>query len=367
MVYGDVTGRIGWQLIGEAPRRRKGWGTLPLPGWDPEGGWEADPVPFEQMPYLADPKVGFVATANNRPTREGEGPYLGSDWLDGYRLARIVEALGNWADWDVESTLALQLDQTSMPWLELREPVLGLDVEQEGARQALALLEAWDGKVAANSPAAAVYEFFVAEMAQRIAQCKAPRTAAWALGKGFTPTNPETMFFLRRMGHLCRLVREQPPGWFEPSWEAELADALSTVVDRLRERHGDDPAGWAWGRIRTLTLQHAVGGQAPLDRVFNLGPFAWGGDGQTVGHGAVRPRAPGENPDGIASLRMVVEVGDWEAARFVLPGGQSGNPLSPHYDDQLELWQQGEGIPIAWAPEKVAEAGQEVLRLETRG
>ena len=81
MVYADTSGSIGWQLAGEAPRRRRGWGTIPDRGWDLEAGWLDEPVPFDDMPYVADPEAGFVATANNQPTPDGDGPFLGVDWI----------------------------------------------------------------------------------------------------------------------------------------------------------------------------------------------------------------------------------------------------------------------------------------------
>jgi penicillin amidase len=46
-------------------------------------------------------------------------------------------------------------------------------------------------------------------------------------------------------------------------------------------------------------------------------------------------------------MRIVLDLGNWEASRFIVTHRQSGNPPSPHYDDQLRLWQRGEGIPIA--------------------
>ncbi len=45
------------------------------------------------------------------------------------------------------------------------------------------------------------------------------------------------------------------------------------------------------------------------------------------------------------------------------PGGQSGNPLSPHYDDLFELWRRGECVRLPWTDEEVRERGTEVLRL----
>jgi len=315
------------------------------------------------MPHLADPEIGFVATANNQPTSEGAGPFLGADWIDGYRQDRIVEALDARHDWDLPSVQALQMDQKSIPWRELRDIVLAIPAETDQARQALALLEAWDGMVAADSSAATVFEFFVAEMIQRVVTAKAPRAAQWALGEGFTSLIPHTVFYVRRVGHLVRLLQEQPEGWFERSWPQEMADALTTVVRSLRKHYGDEPDGWAWGHIRPLTLRHPVGERAPFDRVFNLGPFPWGGDANTVGAASAPPSNPTTNPLTIASLRMVVDVGNWEENRFALPGGQSGNPLSTHYADLLPLWQRGEGVPIAWSPEEVARVTQFTLRL----
>ena len=56
VVYADAGGTIGWQLVGEVPRRRKGWGTLPLPAADPETGWHDEAVPFEAMPFARRPR-----------------------------------------------------------------------------------------------------------------------------------------------------------------------------------------------------------------------------------------------------------------------------------------------------------------------
>jgi penicillin amidase len=104
-----------------------------------------------------------------------------------------------------------------------------------------------------------------------------------------------------------------------------------------------------------LTLEHPLGSVKALAPIFNRGPFPWGGDGNTVS------QAGGASPMVVASLRAAIPVGDWEDARFALPGGQSGNPFSPHYDDMLPFWQRGEGVPIAWSIE--AQAAATVARL----
>jgi penicillin amidase len=142
-----------------------------------------------------------------------------------------------------------------------------------------------------------------------------------------------------------------------------MGEVLGGTVQRLRREHGADPSAWAWGSLRRLTLQHPIGRIKALAPLFNRGPFVYGGDGNTVSQAAASIRRFGANPGAIASLRAVIDVGDWEAARFAMPGGQSGNPLSPHYDDQLPYWLRGEGVAIPWSSDAVEAAVRQTLRL----
>lgn len=348
-VYADEGGTIGWQLTGWLPRRREGWGTLPSPGWAARFAWDPDPVPFEEMPHAADPEAGFLATANNRPRRDGDGPFLGADFVDGYRVARIAEVLAERTDWDADGMARLQLDELSIPWRELREIVLAAPSPDDDAALGHELLETWDGRVAADSAAASVFELFLGEMVRRVVEARAPRSAAWAIGKGTSPLSPLTVLLFRRVGHLVRLLRTRPEGWLKRAWDEEIGDALSAAVRTLRGLGGEERAGWAWGRLRPLTLTHPLGALPGLGAVFNRGPMPWGGDMNTVAQAGNDLLAPTSAPLFIASLRFVVEAGRWDEARFVLAGGQSGNPLSPHYDDQLPLWQRGDALRLPWS------------------
>lgn len=348
LVYADRE-TIGWQLAMDVPRRKSGAGHLPIPGWQEDEGWEDELVPFDQMPWCEDPAAGFVATANNQPVPTGEGPFLGVDWLDGYRAAAIVEALSARDDWDRDATMRLQLDQRCIPWREMRERVLSLSPSDPDAREALQLLAAWDGCVDAGSSAAAVYELFVASMCQRVVRAKAPRAAAYALGHGINDLLSHNLMFTRRVRHLVGLLREEPAGFFAEPWSAVIEGALADSVRTLRLRHGSDRRGWAWGQVRPLTLEHPFGAKKPLDRIFNVGPMPFGGDAGTIPQASVDMMRPTANPIGVPTLRLTIDVGAWDASRFILSGGQSGNPFSPHYADQTPLWARGEGVPIPWS------------------
>jgi len=362
VVYADTSGTIGWQLIGTAPVRRSGSGAVPLPAWDPAVGWLPEPVPFDDMPHVVDPPEGWVATANNHP-----GPdwtFLSHDFLDGYRLTRITEVLAARDDWDVPACLALQMDRVSIPWREVRESVLAAAARAGDLGDAVDLLRAWDGILSPESPAATVFEVFVSKLASLVAEARAPNASRWALGAGFTPLLPFTSFLVRRTSHLARLLRERPDDWFPEGWDETIRTALRAAVRTLSDAHGRDVRRWTWGDVRPLTLRHPLGIRPPLDSVFNLGPIRHGGDANTVNPAPVDPGDPTGNPDfAVASLRMVVDVGNWELSRFVLPGGQSGNPCSRHYTDQLVLWQRGDAFPIPWSARAVESSTRATLHL----
>lgn len=352
LVWADRSGTIGWQLAGEVPRRPDGHGLLPAPGWESPAPWQ-EHVAFDEMPFVENPPGGVVVTANNQPEGNGAGPFLGDDWLDGYRAQRIHELLQARDDWDVEGSLRLQLDVAPLPWLEIRERVLAAPVS--GASEEVRdLLAAWDGNLAPGSPAATAYVIFACRVVLRALREAAPRSAAWAAGKGFHVLAPSTLYGRRRMAQLPGLVEQLPP--------AELAAALADVAADLR-RLGEDPAAWAWGRARPVVLRHPLGLRPPLGRVFDIGPLPIGGDASTVAQAPVTPIDPLGPPSVIPSLRAVIDVGNWEASRFSLAGGQSGNPLSSHYEDLLAPFLRGGGVPIAWSPESVRAATVDTLRL----
>lgn len=352
IVSADDAGDIAWQLVGEAPVRRKGHGTIPMPGWDPDCGWEDGTLSVDELPGDVNPACGFLATANNKPMQEDDGPFISHDFIDGYRVARITEKLAERDDWTVTAVGQLQMDVTPIPWREMKAAIVRSGTSNPNAALAVELLESWDGVASSGSSSATVYELFVVEMAQRLVRAKAPNTAEWALGRGMSILTPESIVFTRRTGHLSRLMADQPDGWFPEGWDAEIEDALATVIHRLTEDYGQDTNRWTWGTVRPLSFIHPVGERKPMDKVFNLGPFPWGGDANTVSQAAVSFLDPTENSPFVASMRMVVDVGEWDNNRFVLPGGQSGNPMSPHYDDQLDLYRFGGAVSIAWSDER---------------
>lgn len=349
LVYADAAGNIGYQLLGDAPVRRGGPGLVPQPGSEERHTWEQELLPFEQIPHALNPPEGWLASANNRHTPEGVGPYLGSDFIDGYRAARLAQLLPSRTDWTVALFQHMQMDQRTLAWEELRPFVLSL----EGVP---AELRDWDGIVAADSRAALLYEIWLSSLIRRVAQRLAPQSWEWVVGRGVTALTPYNFGCYRRTSHLVRLLQQDSAAW-QSEMQAALKDALATPG--------------TWGDRRTLILHHPLSraggllGRA-MRQIFNLGPIPWGGDADVLNNASVLPLAPLAATDNIASMRMVVDVGRWENSRWALPGGQSGNPFSPHYRDLFALWQKGQGVPITFSVEQLSSEQHSRLELLPR-
>ena len=75
-----------------------------------------------------------------------------------------------------------------------------------------------------------------------------------------------------------------------------------------------------------------------------------GGDADTIQAAGYGWRAG--SPFTVLSLsvyRQVVDLADPDSASYVIPGGSSGDPDSPHFADQLAEWAAHRRIPM-WSP-----------------
>lgn len=361
LIYADKS-TVGWVLACEVPQRRSGFGSLPLAGWQSDVGWDGI-VASDALPWSRNPSSGYVCCANNKPVVDGESSaFLGHDFLDGYRQQRISDELSRRNDWTVAAMQALQTDVQSLPFAEVKEALFALSPTDADALQALEILRAWDGRVAGDSVGASVFELFAAAVNRKACQAKAPNSFEYAVGKGVMKLIPGTCLNARRASFVARLVREQPAGYFE-AWAPVLEDSLAEAIRTLREKFGTKPSAWVWGKIRPLPLRHRFGEKKPLDQVFNLPSIEGWGDGTTVSQASFEFWHPLRHSTVTPHLRSVFDIGNWGESRFVLLGGQSGNPLSPHYGDLVPLYQRAEGVPVHWDDEVVQREAVATLSL----
>jgi penicillin G amidase len=351
-VYADVDGNIGYQANGWHPIRKRGDGTLPVPGWTDEYEWEGY-IPFEEMPWSYNPDEGFLVTANNK-IHDDSYPYLiGKDFLPPFRARRITELITERPVHDKDSFARIHMDTVSLPAKEIVPFLLSIEPGDDRQKQSLALLAEWDHDLAADSAAAAVYEVWCCRIADLVLK---PR-----LGEDLY-----LHYYARRewtnafQFHVLPTLLQFPTAtWFgEDGREARdrlLREALDAALAELTAALGEDMAGWQWGALHRVRFQGQLAMIPDLAELFTAAEGPLGGDEQTVLQGMYEPGSSYEAII-VPSWRQVIDLGDLDASVGTHTVGQSGHPASPHFKDLYPLWSTGRYHPLPFS-RKAVEAG----------
>ena len=364
VVVADRQGTIAYFCAGKFPRRQRGPGTpVILDGASPADAWGGY-LPWVELPKRINPPEGFLVTANNRVASDLPPTISSGFWEPPYRATRIAQLLGQLRSARVEDMAAIQADVLSLQaagvLAHLVRPVVH-GLSDLHARAAASLLLAWDCQMLEDSPAAALYHLFYQELLQR---CFRPVMEQGAPG---VFTRYFSILHLAVPAVDAALLTSDAT-FFPDGVRAAVEECLATAWHRAGARLGSDPAGWRWGRLHTLTVSHGFGrGKGPAARALawllelNRGPYPRPGDGMTVNLGAFSLTEPFGIMVG-PSYRQIVDLGDPEGSRWIIAGGVSGDPRSPHYADQLEVWRRGGYRPMQLC--SLAEARREnVLHL----
>jgi penicillin amidase len=367
IVYADTSGNIAYSYSGRIPIRASGDGSVPVPGWTGEYEWTGY-IPFEELPHLYNPPQGYVASANNRVAGDDYPYELGREYTMGDRYQRIVELIEAHPSVDVDNVQRMQLDLESPVGRVIGRYLGQLPVEDPELAAVVGIMREWDGRLTADSPAAAVHQVFVRRMLNLLLKDKLADLADRYRGKGPTPLLQESsMFGEKSWSWLQQLLEDPTSHWFDLGQGEERDDvmrlALRETIDFLKDELGPEIGDWSWGKLHTLTYAHMLGSVKPLDKLFNRGPFPVGGDATTVwATGISRFDLSCDGTVG-PPFRFIADLGDLRNSWGLLVPGQSGQPGSKHYDDQMQAWFEGEYHPMLYVRKDVEREAEARLKL----
>ena len=337
-IWADTSGTIGWQTAGAAPVRPSWDGLMPVPG-DGRFEWRGL-LPIPELPSETNPARGFVGTANafNVAPTYARFDALARTWSDPFRHDRLQQVLDTTRQATVASSGALQHDAVSLPARALVPLLSGLELTSPVAKAARDTLLAWDHTLTAESRAAAIYVAWERKLATQTADLALPPAVRPILRS--VPLS-RTVQWLTRPDSL---LGEQP-------MEARnriLSRAFSEALQDLRTRFGDDMSTWRYGdaRLHHSRITHPLHALVTdsLQRVLSPGPLPRGGYGNTL-----LATANVDNQNHGASLRVVIEVGDWDNAIVTNSPGQSGDPRSAFYANLFPLWAANRFVPLPYS------------------
>lgn len=359
-VYGDADGNIGYWCGLQLPIRGKQSSLLPLPGWDPSTEWKGF-VPFNELPHLFNPPEGYIATANNKVVDDSYPYHISDLWEPASRIVRLREILGAPGVFSTPDFERLQNDVFShqakrmLPYVLAACTDSALDIPEEAT--VLQYLKNWNFMFTRDDIATTIYQEFFLRLISNTFKDEMGDSLFhdWVILVNI-PVRVTT-----------QLVEEGSSRWFDDvttdsveTRDQIIRKSMREAILKLRGSLGPEMKNWRWGDLHTVTLQHPLGVVKPLDRLFNIGPFPYGGGQTTLISGEYSLNDPFRVTVG-ASFRQIFDFAEPERWRAVLPSGQSGQVLHQHYDDQTQLWLGGAYRTVTSQREN---GTQEVLRLE---
>lgn len=344
IVYADINGNIGWRPAVYIPVRKDGHTMVPRPGNDPDYDWKGK-VPFEEMPYLYNPKKGYISTANNKTIGDEFPYYISGFWADPSRIEQINRRLDSMDNMSVEKMKSVQLDQTS-PFAQEILPFIWLTETGEetgNLKRAYEFLKVWDGVEDVDSEAALIFH---ATMRNLVLNLYGDELAL--LGQNYLEAYTGLKYLVHRK--IREIFKTGESSWIDNITTPNHVETLNEIISKsvadaiieLEESFGINISNWKWGDAHSLTHPHMLSKVKILDKLFNLnvGPYRSGGSDKTPNAGGYSFNKPYHQTAG-ASMRRIVDFSKMNETQFILPTGQSGIPSSPHYRDQAEMYHSG--------------------------
>ncbi len=326
-IFADTAGDIAYFHGDFIPRRDTSFDfTKPVDGSNPATDWKGL-LTVAELPQLLNPKSGWLYNSNNWPwSGAGESSLRKQDYpayvetgTESARGLHAVRVLKDKKDFTLDSLIAAAYD-SYLPWFEKPIPALIKAWDDAPASDPLkvklagqiALLRTWDYRWGVTSVPTALAVFWGEDIRRHEADDarKAGISAEEYIG---TRTSPH-----------------------------RLLQSLAAASDRLTADFGTWKTPWGdINRFQRLTGDivqpfNDAGPSIPVGFTSSL----WG----SLASFGARPYPDTKKWYGTSgnSFVAVVEFGEKIHAKAVTAGGESGNPSSPHFNDQAKRYSTGD-------------------------
>jgi penicillin G amidase len=352
-IYADQEGHIGYYGAGVIPIRKSGDGSVPYDGSKDDGEWIGT-IPFEKLPHVYDPPSGMIVTANARIVGKDYPYFLTHGWSAPYRQKRITDLLSAKPKLTIEDFRAVQGDTYAIGGKKFANAVVrifGNTATDENLKASLKLLSEWDGHVEPDSKAALLVhemrDIFGVKIgtaimgAERVKQYRTPLR--------------NTM-----MDNVVKSWSKE----FLPKEFKNWTDFLKACHDEAREiiskKLGADESKWTFGNSVQVRFSHPLSVAPMIGAQFKIDPIPQHGNGYSGGLGPTPNVGPG------VSMRLIADPSNWDNSQHGITLGESGDPKSAHFKDQLNDWINATPHVFPFSKEAVNKAAKQKMVLMPR-
>ena len=325
-IFADSDGDIAYYQANFIPKRDNSFDfTKPVDGSNPATDWHGL-LTLDETPHLLNPKSGWIYNSNDAPwnaagigsLKQADFPAYVEKGGESARGLHAVRVLGNKKDFTLDSLIGAAFD-SYLPWFEKAMP---------------ALIRAWDQDADADP--------LKAKLAEQIAVL---RKWDYRWGVDSVPTSLAVFWgedMMRRVGRDARTAGIPVYDYVGSKVPAEqLLQSLAAASDRLTANFGTWKTPWGdinrFQRLDDDIFTHFDDSKPSIPVEFTSSTW-----GSLASFGA-RPYPNTKKWYGTSgnSFVAVVEFGKTVRARAVTAGGESGNPASPHFDDEAGRYATG--------------------------
>lgn len=296
---------------------------------------------FDERKHLwKNPQDGFIVSANDKSPNY-------SEWLRGYFLPKdrydiILENLQKSSasqKLTKEIVAKIQTDISASMHKEMLMNMLAEVKIPKGYESEFTMLKNWKGTYEKSSVPALVFVKWTQILLQEIFS---------------SYLNEKDFFRLSAIGHSWNFIKylclnKLSDKWYDNPQTSEvetkamtLQKTLLMTFAALKNSHGSNIKNWQWGNEHTIAFNHNFSKIPLIGKYFQLGPYPVKGAYNTTNNF----RRVGDQ-DGLAvkagpSTRRVLDLMDLKDSLGILPIGNSANPESPFFKNQLERFLNSE-------------------------
>jgi len=337
--YADKNGNIGWQFTASAPIRKKGDGSFPVPGWTGEYAWQGY-IPYERLPYDYNPKSGYAASFNNDPGNAGY--HLTHYYLfqRSIRFDNIMKDRGG-EKVTLKDIKDMQLDTVSVV-AQLWTPLIINACRNDELAEYAKILEGWGNDITIGSSAALLFNAFYSRMMKNtLADETGDKLWEEGLSRSYLLYIPD-LVLTGISGEPDHFLYNNVTTAEKETRDDMIRKSMRDAVALVKEKQGEDPGKWRWGKGHRMYFEHPLGGKLPF---FNPDPVPTNGDHFTINSGFWELANPFKMDSG-GVIRIMVDFSDIGSTTIISPPGQSGHYKSPYYNDLAQLWADGGQVPL---------------------
>ncbi len=341
IMYGDAKNNIAWQTSGKLYKFKKGVNSNYILSGTNGVDDKVEYLDFSKNPKAINPDWNYVYSANNMPQAidgyEYPGYYLPED-----RAKRISSLLDNNNNWTKEDVSKMIYDNTSSVSASVSHNFASWITSKDFTnieKVALQQLTNWNGSNNTSDIAPTIYN--------KLLYFYFKNTFKDEMGELAFSQFMKTHIMKQCIDNQSKI--ENSIWWDDVTTKNKkenrkdiLTKSFKQTINNLSAQLGDDVSAWTWGRVHKVEYKHPIGQVALLRPLFNVGLFDAPGANEVINN-VMYYYTDQETYDISAgpSTRRVIDFSDIENSWSILPTGQSGNPMSKHYNDQAQMYIDG--------------------------